>query len=183
LTAEAAPHHLALSDEDLLRTLPDGSPDAHFKMNPPLRALADRDAVVGALLDGTVDCVATDHAPHHASRKRECGFVKASFGVIGLENAFAVLHDRLVATGRVPLPVLLERMGAGAARVARLPVPTLAPGAPAEVVLLDLRGEFPLEAARFASLSRNCPFDGERVRGRVAGLLLRDRLLPGTGGQ
>ena len=181
VTAEAAPHHLALSDEDLLRTLPDGSPDAHFKMNPPLRALADRDAVVGALLDGTVDCVATDHAPHHASRKRECGFRAAAFGVIGLENAFAVLHERLVATGRIPLGVLLERMGAGAARVARLPAATLVPGQRAALVLLALEGGGPVDGARFASLSRNCPFDGERVRGGVAGLLLGDRLLPGAG--
>jgi dihydroorotase len=181
VTAEAAPHHLALSDEDLLRTLPDGGADAHLKMNPPLRALADRDAVVEALLDGTLDCVATDHAPHHGSRKRECGFVKAAFGVIGLENAFAVLHDRLVATGRMPLADLLERMGAGAARVARLPQPTLATGSPAAVVLLDLDAETPLDAARFASLSRNCPFDGETTRGGVAGLLLGDRLLSRDG--
>lgn len=177
VTAEAAPHHLVLSDEDLLRTLPDGTPDAHLKMNPPLRAVADRAAVIEGLADGTVDCVATDHAPHHASRKRECGFLGAAFGVIGLENAFAVLHDRLVATGRLPLRVLLERMGAGAARVAGLPPPGLEPGRPASVVILDTGGSTRIEGDRFASLSRNCPFDGMPVRGRVAGLLLGDRLL------
>ena len=177
VTAEAAPHHLALTDEDLLRLLPDGSPDAHRKMNPPLRAAADRDAVVGALIDGTVDCVATDHAPHPAARKRGCGFAAAAFGVIGVENAFAVLHDRLVATGRVPLATLLDRMSAGAARVGRIPAPSLREGARAEAVLLDTGPRPPLDPAGFASLSRNCPFEGESLRGGVVGLLLGDRFL------
>jgi dihydroorotase len=177
VTAEAAPHHLALSDEDLLRTLPGGDPDAHLKMNPPLRALADRDAVVAGLLDGTIDCVATDHAPHPEDRKRGCGFVAAAFGVIGLENAFATLHDRLVVPGRIPLATLLRRMSAGAAAVARLPAPGLADGSPAAVVLLDLEARVPLAGASFASLSRNCPFDGQALQGRVAGLLAGDRLL------
>jgi dihydroorotase len=177
VTAEAAPHHLALSDEDLLRTLPGGVPDAHFKMNPPLRTLRDREAVIGGLADGTIDCVATDHAPHPASRKRGCGFLEAAFGVIGLENAFPVLHDRLVATGRLPLRTLLDRMSAGPARVLRIPAPTLRDGAPAAVVLLRTASAARVDASRFASLSRNCPFDGESVRGAVAGLLLGDRLL------
>jgi dihydroorotase len=177
VTAEAAPHHLALSDADLLRTLPDGRPDAHLKMNPPLRAAADRDAVVAGLADGAIDCVATDHAPHHHGRKRGCGFVKAAFGVIGLENAFATLHDRLVVPGRIPLAVLLARMSAGAARVAGLSAPSLAAGSRAAVVLLDLEAREPLSAEGFASLSRNCPFDGQPLRGRVAGLLAGDRLL------
>ncbi len=177
VTAEAAPHHLALTDEDLLRTLPGGVPDAHLKMNPPLRAAADRDAVVAGLADGTIDCVATDHAPHHEGRKRACGFVQAAFGVIGLENAFSVLHDRLVVPGRIPLVSLLARMSTGAAGVARIPAPTLAPGARAAVVLLDLHARRPTVAAEFASLSRNCPFDGTPLRGRVAGLLAGDRLL------
>jgi dihydroorotase len=175
VTAEAAPHHLALTDEDLLRPAPDGTPDAHRKMNPPLRTPGDRDALVAALLDGTVDCVATDHAPHPETRKRECGFAAAAFGVIGVENAFAVLHDRLVATGRVPLAVLLDRMSAGAARVGRIPAPSLREGERVEAVLLDTGAAGPLDPARFASLSRNCPFAGERLRGRVAGLLLGER--------
>lgn len=175
VTAEAAPHHLALSDADLLRTLPDGSPDAHRKMNPPLRSGADREAVLAGLLDGTLDCVATDHAPHPEDRKRGCGFLAAAFGVIGLENAFAVLHDRLVATGRMPLRLLLDRMGPGAARVARIPAPSLAAGSPAAVVVLDLEAHAPLRVDRFASLSRNCPFDGEVLRGRVAGVILGNR--------
>ncbi len=177
VTAEAAPHHLALFDGDLLRTLPDGSPDAHLKMYPPLRGREDREAVLAALADGTADCVATDHAPHPEGRKRGCGFARAAFGVIGLESAFAVLHDRLVSTGRIPLRTLLHRMSAGAARVARIPPPSLADGAPAAVVLLDLQSRVRLEAAGFASLARNCPFDGESLVGRVAGLLVGDRLV------
>ena len=182
VTAEAAPHHLALTDEDLLRTLPGGEADAHLKMNPPLRAREDRDAVIAALADGTIDCVATDHAPHPAGRKRGCGFAAAAFGVIGLENAFGVLHDRLVVPGRLTLRTLLERMSAGAARAALLPAPSLQDGAPAALVLLDLESRVPVEAAAFASLSRNCPFDGSTVRGRVAGLLAGDRLLRFDGG-
>jgi dihydroorotase len=176
VTAEAAPHHLALCDDDLLRTLPDGRPDPHLKMNPPLRAAADREEVLAGLLDGTLDCVATDHAPHAQDRKRGCGFAAAAFGVIGLESAFPVLHDRLVATGRLPLRTLLARMSADAARVARIPAPSLREGSPAAIVLLDPGRRERLEAARFASLSRNCPFDGDALRGRVAGLLVGDRL-------
>jgi len=172
VTAEAAPHHLALGDEDLLRLLPDGRPDPHLKMNPPLRAAADREALIGALLDGTVDCVATDHAPHPPSRKRGCGFAEAAFGVIGLESAFAVLHDRLVVPGRVPLGVLLERMSSGGARVGRIPAPTLREGGRAEAVLLDIGARGTLDPEEFASLSRNCPFAGDALQGRVAGLLL-----------
>jgi dihydroorotase len=175
VTAEAAPHHLALVDEDLLRTLPGGGADPHRKMNPPLRARRDRDALVEALRDGTVDCVATDHAPHPADRKRGCGFAEAAFGVIGLENAFPVLHDRLVATGRIPLPILLRRFSAGAARVARIPAPSLAEGAPAAIAVLDLEARGPLDPSAFASLSRNCPFEGEVLRGSVRGLVLGDR--------
>jgi dihydroorotase len=177
VTAEAAPHHLALSDEDLLRTLPGGGADPHLKMNPPLRAREDRDAVIAALADGTVDCVATDHAPHREGRKRGCGFLDAAFGVIGLENAFAVLHDRLVVPGRIPLSALLDRMSAGAARVARIPAPSLRDGEPAALVLLDLEACVPVRAEAFASLSRNCPFDGRSLKGRVAGLLAGDGLL------
>lgn len=177
VTAEAAPHHLALVDEDLLATLPGGRPDAHLKMNPPLRSRGDREAVVAGLLDGTLDCVATDHAPHPEDRKRGCGFEESAFGIIGLESAFAVLHDRLVATGRFPLKTLLERMSSGAARAALVPAPSLREGAPAALVLLDLEARVPLDAASFASLSRNCPFDGRTFRGRVAGLCIGDRLL------
>ncbi len=177
VTAEAAPHHLALTDEDLLRTLPGGAADPRLKMNPPLRAMEDRDAVIAGLADGTIDCVATDHAPHHEGRKRGCGFLEAAFGVIGLENAFSVLHDRLVVPGRIPLRALLDRMSAGAARAARVPAPSVRDGEPAALALLDLEARVPVRAADFASLSRNCPFDGESLRGRVAGLLAGDRLL------
>ncbi len=172
VTAEAAPHHLLLTDEDLLRVLEDGSPDAHLKMNPPLRAPEDRAAVVAALADGTIDCVATDHAPHEAARKRGCGFRAAAFGVIGLENAFPVLHAGLVAAGTMGLATLLSRMGRDAARVARLPAPSLEPGAPAALVLLRMGGESTVDAAAFASLSRNCPFSGRPVLASVAGIVV-----------
>jgi dihydroorotase len=176
VTAEAAPHHLVLADEALRRTLPGGLPDPHLKMNPPLRAEADRVAVIAGLADGTIDCVATDHAPHPAARKRGCSFAAAAFGIIGLENAFAVLHDRLVVPGLLPLPVLVERMTAGPRRVAGLPPAGLRPGEEASFVLLDPGAAAPVRGDRFASLARNCPFDGEVLRGRVAALVRGDLL-------
>ncbi|MHC4923722.1 MAG: dihydroorotase, partial [Planctomycetota bacterium] len=122
VTGEAAPHHLVLSDENLRTPAPDGTPDAHLKMNPPLRDPADRDAVVQALRDGVLDCIATDHAPHDASKKRGAGFVDAAFGVIGLENAFVALYHHLVRPGHLDLMTLLQRMGPGAAAAGGMPV-------------------------------------------------------------
>jgi len=172
VTAEAAPHHLVLDEGALRRPGPGGGPDPYLKMNPPLRGVEDRRALVAALADGTVDCVGTDHAPHAEPRKRVAGFLGAAFGVIGLENAFAVLHDRLVLPGLLPLTTLLLRMGEGAARAARVPPGSLAEGTRAGLVLLDLEARWRVDAAAFASRSRNCPFDGETLRGRVAGLVL-----------
>jgi dihydroorotase len=176
VTAEAAPHHLVLTDEALLDAWDGEGADPHLKMNPPLRAREDREAVVAALLDGTVDCIATDHAPHHVGKKRGCGFEAAAFGIIGLENAFAALHDSLVVTGKVPLRTLLRRMGPDAARVAGVDGGGLSVGARAALVLLDTEARAQVVAAGFASLSRNCPFDGRVLVGRVAGSVLGDRL-------
>ena len=135
VSAEASPHHLCATDE-LVRTL-----DANVKMNPPLRTEDDRRALVEGLLDGTIDCVATDHAPH-ARHEKDVPFEEAPFGVTGLETAFGALNTFLVRTGEVPLATLLDRLSAGPARALGLPVPRIAVGEPANLVLLDLEAEW-----------------------------------------
>ena len=158
-TAEVTPHHLVLTD-DAVRTL-----DPNMKMNPPLRAEPDRVALLDALRDGTIEAVATDHAPH-ALHEKDVPFEAAPFGVTGLETAFAVLYTRLVRPGLLPLATLLERMSAGPARIFGLDRPRVAVGATANLVLLDLEREWTVES--FRSRSRNSWLLGETLTGSVA---------------
>jgi dihydroorotase len=159
VTCEATPHHLLLTDE-AVRSL-----DTNFKMNPPLRGEADRDALIEALRSGTIDCVATDHAPH-AREEKEQPFELAPMGVTGLETAFAALHTGLVLPGRVELSLLVERMTAGGEPFG-LPVPRIEVGAPANVCLVDLDAEWEVGEAGYESRSSNCAFAGRRLTGRV----------------
>jgi dihydroorotase len=159
LTAEVTPHHLCLTDE-AVRSL-----DANFKMNPPLRSEADRQALIDALRSGTLDCVATDHAPH-AREEKEQPFEVAPMGVTGLETAFAALHTRLVVPGLIQLSLLVERMTAGGIPFG-IPAPTLAPGSPANVCLVDLEAEWEVAEHGYESRSANCAFAGQRLTGRV----------------
>ena len=159
VTCEVTPHHLCLTDE-AVRSL-----DANFKMNPPLRSDADRQALIAALRSGTVDCVATDHAPHSREEKEE-PFEIAPMGVTGLETAFAAIHTHLVLPGLLPLGVLAERMTSGTAPFG-LHIPTLAKGSPADVVLVDLAAEWEVGEAGYESRSANNAFAGTRLTGRV----------------
>ena len=159
-TAEVTPHHLVLTDE-AVRSL-----DANVKMNPPLRAERDRLALLDALRDGTVDAIATDHAPH-ARHEKEVPFEAAPFGVTGLETAFSVLYTRLVQPGLLSLGTLLERMSAGPARVFGIDRPRVAVGAKADLVLLDLRREWQVREESFRSRSRNSWLLGETLAGEV----------------
>ena len=159
LSAEVTPHHLLLTDE-AVRSL-----DAQFKMNPPLRTEADRQTLIEALRRGTIDCVATDHAPH-AREEKEQPFELAPMGVTGLETAFAALYSGLVVPGVLDLGLLVERMTAGGAPFG-LAVPSLAPGSPAAVALLDLNAEWEVGESGYESRSSNCAFAGRRLRGRV----------------
>jgi dihydroorotase len=159
-TAEVTPHHLCLTDE-AVRSL-----DANVKMNPPLRADEDRSALVEAVRDGTIQAIATDHAPH-ARHEKEVPFEAAPFGVTGLETAFAALYTHLVEPGLLPLEILLERMSAGPARAYGLEPPRIAVGAPANLVLLDTRQTWVVTEAGFRSRSRNSWLLGETLRGRV----------------
>ncbi len=159
VTCEATPHHLTLTDE-AVRTL-----DTNLKMNPPLRAESDRRALIDALRAGVIDCVASDHAPH-AREEKEQPFELAPMGVTGLETAFAALHTELVLPGLIDLGVLVERMTAGCAPFG-LPVPTIEPGAPANVCLVDLDADWDVGEAGYESRSANCAFAGRRLTGRV----------------
>jgi dihydroorotase len=160
VSTEASPHHLCLTDESL-RSL-----DPNLKMNPPLRTEDDRRALVAGLVDGTIDCVATDHAPH-ARHEKDVPFEEAPFGVTGLETAFAALHTQLVREGEVPLAVVLERMSAGPARALGLRVPRIAVGEPANVVLLDLDAEWTVQEDGFRSRSANSWLLGRTLVGAV----------------
>ena len=159
VTCEATPHHLILTDE-AVRTL-----DTNMKMNPPLRAEADRQALIEALRSGAIDCIATDHAPH-AREEKEQPFELAPMGVTGLETAFAALHSELVLPGVIELGLLVERMTAGGAPFG-LVVPTIAPGSPANLCLVDLEAEWDVGDAGYESRSANCAFAGRRLTGRV----------------
>jgi dihydroorotase len=160
-SGEVTPHHLCLTDE-AVRSL-----DPNVKMNPPLRADADRAALLDALRDGTMECIATDHAPH-ALHEKDVPFEAAPFGVTGLETAFAVLYTKLVQPGLLPLATLLERMSAGPARIFGIDRPRVTPGATANLVLLDLERAWEVDAQSFRSRSRNSWLLGARLTGRVA---------------
>jgi len=159
-TAEVTPHHLCLTDE-AVRSL-----DSNLKMNPPLRSTDDRAALVEGLRDGTIQAIATDHAPH-ARHEKEVPFEAAPFGVTGLETAFASLYTHLVESGLVKLELLLERMSAGPASVFGLPVPRIAAGEPANLVLLDTRAGWRVQADGFRSRSANSWLLGQRLTGKV----------------
>ncbi|HXV34882.1 MAG TPA: dihydroorotase [Gaiellaceae bacterium] len=159
-TAEVTPHHLCLTD-DAVRSL-----DPNVKMNPPLRASEDRAALIEALLDGTIEAIATDHAPH-AREEKEVPFEEAPFGVTGLETSFAALYTQLVGPGVVPLATLLERLSAGPARIYGLDVPTVQVGARANLVLLDLDAVWHVDEGSFRSKSANSWLLGSKLHGRV----------------
>ncbi len=159
ISCEATPHHLTLTDEQV-RTL-----DARFKMNPPLRSENDRQALIEGLRSGTIDCVATDHAPHPPESK-EVPFEQAAMGVTGLETAFAVLHTELVLPGTLELATLVDRMSSGAPPF-DLALPSLAKGSEANLVLFDPEAEWEAGADGWESRSQNSCFSGSRLRGRV----------------
>ena len=158
VTAEVTPHHLVLTEEAVR------SWDPNTKMAPPLRTKRDTEILVEALADGTIDCVATDHAPHSLAEK-EGEFDRAANGIVGLETAVAVLLDRLVRPGLLSLATLVSRMSRDPARLLGLPGGSLGPGVPADITILDLDRELTVDPARFHSRSRNTPFAGWTLRG------------------
>jgi dihydroorotase len=160
VTAEVTPHHLTLNDEAV------ASLDPNLKMNPPLRAESDRKALVEALRSGLVDCVATDHAPH-VSEEKDVPYEEAPFGCIGLETAFSVLYAGLVETGELDLGTLVTRMSAAPARIAGLPAPAIAAGAPAGLCVVDPAAVWTVTPESLRSRSWNSPWLGKDLTGKV----------------
>jgi dihydroorotase len=145
-------------------------------MNPPLRERADVTALVAALSDGTIDAIATDHAPHHEDEKA-VDFDSAPFGVVGLETAAAVVHDRLVVPGHLSLRQFVELFSTGPARAFGLPGGTLEPGFPADVTLFDQKKRWTVDPARFVSLGRSTPFAGWELLGAPAATVVGGRVV------
>jgi dihydroorotase len=160
ISAEASPHHLTLTSEAILERL-----DTRLKMNPPLRAESDRQALIAGLRDGTIDCIATDHAPH-AREEKEVPFEEAPMGTTGLETSFAAVYTELVVPGVLPLALVVEKLSAGAGLLG-LATPRIAVGETAALCLLDLAAEWQVGESGYESRSENCCFAGRTLRGRV----------------
>ena len=158
VTAEVSPHHLILCDTDIVND------DPNFKMNPPLRADADRAACVQGLLDGTIDVIATDHAPHHEDEKA-WGIETAPFGIVGLETAFPLMYTTFVKTGKMTLKQLIDCMSTKPATIFNLPYGKLEVGAVADITIIDLDKEMEIDSTQFLSKGKNTPFNGYRVAG------------------
>jgi dihydroorotase len=173
VTCEVAPHHFILTDEAL-----DGPVkyDTNLKMNPPLREAADRDAMLEGIVDGTVDVIATDHAPHHADEKL-VEFDRAPFGIVGLETAVPLVFDRLVHPGRITLSRMIELLSTNPARVMSLPGGTLAEGSPGDLTVLMPDMATTVRANALKSKSKNTPFDGWELRGGVAATIVGGRIV------
>ena len=171
VTCEVTPHHLALIDEDV------GEYRTNFKMNPPLRAAADREALLAGCADGTIDAIATDHAPHALHEKRQ-EFDKAPFGVTGLETALALAITLLHGRGRLPLRRIVELLSTNPARILKLEARgTLAKGAIADVVLFDPKRRWKYDASRSRSKSHNSPFDGWPLTGEVVATIVGGKVV------
>lgn len=158
VTAEVTPHHLLLNEDDITGN------DANYKMNPPLRSKADHEALIEGLLDGTIDFIATDHAPHTIEEKAE-GIRLAPFGIVGLETAFPLLYTHLVKKDFMTLKQLIEFLTVKPAKAFGLPYGELKAGAPADIVLIDLEEEKEINPDKFLSKGKNTPFAGWNCKG------------------
>lgn len=160
VTSESSPHYWMLTDEAVAEF------DTNAKMNPPLREASDMAAVIEGFKDGTIDCIATDHAPHTPTEKN-VEFAHAPFGIIGLETSLSLAITGLVRPGHLSLERVIALMTSAPARICKLPTGTLAEGAPADLVIFDLNAEWTVQAGEFASRSRNSPFVGRTLQGQV----------------
>ena len=172
VTCEVTPHHLLLTDEEIAKT----RFSTHCKMKPPLRPEADRAALLEGLADGSIDAIASDHAPHHPDEK-DVSFDDAPFGIVGLESTVSLCLDRLVRPGTITLSRLVQLLSTGPAACLGIPGGTLRPGSPADVTLLDLDREVVVRAETMESKSRNTPFDGLRLTGAPVGTLVGGRTI------
>jgi dihydroorotase len=171
VTCEVAPHHFVLTDRQLESPI---QFDTNCKMNPPLREQADVEAMIDGIVDGSVDVIATDHAPHHSDEKRQ-EFDRAPFGIVGLETCVPLVLDRLVHTGRIPLARAVELLSVNPARIIRRPGGSLAEGAVADITVLAPDAHVTIVAAKLRSRSKNTPFDGWTLRGAAAATIVGGR--------
>jgi len=180
VTCEVTPHHFTLTDDQLAEPIPY---DTNTKMNPPLREARDRDAMLEGITDGSVDAIASDHAPHHYDEKN-VEYDRAPFGIVGLETAVPIALDRLVHAGRLRLSRLVELMSSNPARILRIPGGNLSAGSPADLTILAPDLQVTVDRARLRSRSKNTPFHGWSFRGGVAATIVGGRVVyanPETG--
>lgn len=173
VTCEVAPHHFTLTDALLGAPIPY---DTNVKMNPPLREARDRDAMLDGIRDGSVDVIATDHAPHHYDEKN-VEFDRAPFGIVGLETAVPIVLDRLVHAGVIRLPRMVELMSLNPARILDIPGGTLSPGAPADLTILAPDLSVTIDRDALKSKSKNTPYHGWTFRGGVAATIVGGRVV------
>jgi dihydroorotase len=171
VTCEVAPHHFTLTDDALASPIPY---DTNTKMNPPLREVRDRDAMLAGIADGSVDVIATDHAPHHYDEKN-VEYDRAPFGIVGLETAVPLAFERLVHTGLIRLPRLVELMSVNPARILGVAGGSLTAGSPADITILAPELSVTIDRARLRSRSKNTPFHGWTMRGGVAATIVGGR--------
>lgn len=173
ISCEATPHHLTTIDEDIKDIN-----DANYKMNPPLASKEDRDALIKGLIDGTVDCIATDHAPH-TKEDKEKGMLKAPFGITGIETSFPLLYTSLVKTNKIDLSLLLNKMSHDVAKTFDMPTNDIYVGNDANITIIDLSEKFKINSDEFISKGKNTPYNGKEVYGRVKYTLRRGEIIYG----
>lgn len=169
VTCETAPHYLVLCDEDL-------KDEGRFKMNPPLRSSADRDALIEGIKDGTIDAIATDHAPHSEDEKSR-GLAKSAMGVVGLETAFPILYTKLVRNGVITLERLVELMCVSPRKIFNLKGGEIKKGESADLCLIDLEKQFTVEPEKFASKGHSTPFENMKLQGENLLTVLRGEIV------
>jgi dihydroorotase len=169
VTGEATPHHITLTDECIKKY------DTNYKMNPPLRSEEDRQAVIAGIADGSITVIATDHASHTQTAK-QVEFDNAPFGIIGLETAFPLCYTELVAKGVITLPHLIRLLTTGPADVLGFKDYSLAEGNPADITILDPERKWTIDKEQFKSKSRNTPFDGWEVQGKVTTTIVNGKI-------
>ncbi len=173
VTSEVTPHHFTLTDDYLNAPIPY---DTNTKMNPPLREVADRDSMIAGIADGSIDCIATDHAPHHYDEKK-VEFDHAPFGIVGLETAVSLTFDRLVHAGVINMSRMVGLLSTNPARILNIPGGTLAEGALADITILAPDMTVRVAAASMKTRSKNMPFEGWELRGGVAATIVGGRTL------
>lgn len=170
VTAETCPHYFTLTEEACQNY------NTNAKMNPPLRSQEDLEAVIGGLKDGTIDIIATDHAPHHIDEKN-VEFEKAANGIVGFETALSLSYTHLVEKGHLSLQQMLDKLTINPAKMLKIEKGTLECGKAADIILVDFDNEYKVEVSKFASKGKNSPFGGFKVKGRVMTTMVKGKIV------